>query len=465
MQSITLRKIINFSKAKLKQGKSNLEIEDIVIDSRKVKKKYLFIAIVGENKDGHDYLKEAVDNGAAAVIVDKNFANDLIMDSDTAVLQVENTTKALQDIAHNYRMSFSNLKVIAVTGSAGKTTTKDLIHSVINQKYNCLKTNGNYNNHIGVPLTLLRLTGSEDYAVVEMGMSNLGEIDLLAKIAAPEIGVVTNVAAAHLKQLGSLEKIAQAKKELIDNLQESELAILNYDNNYTRKMGENTAAEVIYFGFADGADLKTKNYDYDQEKEILRFDISYKNSNYSLKFNKAGKYNIYNAMAAVIIGFKLGLMLEEIQVGLLKTKFSSLRMEFLELKNDVKIINDSYNANPLAVKAALDVLAAKKGKRKIAVLASMLELGKQSALKHQEVGEYIAAGEIDILVTIGEKAKEFAIGAALKNSSVKVISLANKKEAVEFLKNEIEFGDLILFKGSRANKLEKIISELKKEEL
>ncbi|MGM0499529.1 MAG: UDP-N-acetylmuramoyl-tripeptide--D-alanyl-D-alanine ligase [Bacillota bacterium] len=461
MENLSLQKIIDFSAAELLQGEINLIIEKIVIDSREANNNSLFIAIIGENQDGHQYLEDAVKNGAAALIVDREIESDFLTDADISILKVDNTTKALQDIAHNYRMSFDDLKVIAVTGSAGKTTTKDLIYSVLSQKYNCLKTEGNYNNHIGLPLTLLRLTAEKEFAVVEMGMSALAEIDLLAKIAVPDLGVVTNVAAAHLKQLGSLENIAKAKKELIDNLSNSDTAVLNYDNLYTKKMGKDSSAEVIYFGFKSGADIQALSYNYSPEQELVNFNLLYKNKKYNFEFNRAGKHNIYNAMVAILIAFKYNLSTSLIQAGLLKTKFSSLRMEFIELNNGAKIINDSYNANPLAVKAALDVLAEKKGTRKIAVLASMLELGESSAEKHQKIGEYAAKKSIDILITVGKEAEEIAVGAASKMQTEKIVKLADNEACINFLLNEIKSGDLILIKGSRANKLEEIIEELR----
>ncbi|MGP3779439.1 UDP-N-acetylmuramoyl-tripeptide--D-alanyl-D-alanine ligase [Halanaerobium saccharolyticum] len=466
MQNLNLAEIIDFSGAELLQGDADKVIEEIVIDSREVKDNYLFIAIIGENQDGHLYLSEAVKNGAGAVIVDREIEDDFIKSSDTAILKVDDTTRALQDIAHNYRKSFADLKVIAVTGSAGKTTTKDLIYSVLKQKYSCLKTEGNYNNHIGLPLTLLRLTAAEDLAVLEMGMSALGEIKLLAEIAEPDIGIVTNVAEAHLKQLGSLENIARAKKELIDQLKPSNKAILNYDNLYTRKMGKETTAEVIYFGFEKGADLQTLEYNFDSKNEILNFKSRYKNKNYSFKFYKAGKHNIYNAMAAIITGLEYGLSSAEVQQGLDQAEFSSNRMDFIELKSGVRIINDSYNANPLAVKAALDVLVEHQSKRTIAVLASMLELGEQSQAKHREVGLYAAEKGVDLLVTIGLEAREIAAGAAAgKMPSDRIITLKNNQECIELLAAKINEGDLILIKGSRANHLEEIAAALKTEEL
>jgi len=461
MQNLSLEKIIDFSGAELIQGDNDLIIEEIVIDSREVKNNFLFIAIIGEKKDGHQYLEDAVKNGATALIVDREIKNDFIINNGISILKVDNTTKALQDIAHNYRMTFEDLKVIAVTGSAGKTTTKDLIYSVLSQKYKCLKTEGNYNNHIGVPLTLLRLTAEKEFAVIEMGMSALAEIDLLAKIVVPDLGVVTNVAAAHLKQLGSLENIAKAKKELIDNLMSSDTAVLNYDNLYTKKMGQDSLAEVFYFGFESGADIQALSYNYDPDQELVNFTLLYKNKKYNFEFNRVGKHNIYNAMVAILIAFKYNLNTSLIQAGLLKTEFSSLRMEFIELKNGAEIINDSYNANPLAVKAALDVLAEKNSTRKIAVLASMLELGESSAEKHQEIGEYAAQKNIDILITIGKAAEKIVSGAVSKMQTKKIISLADNKACTNFLLKEIKSGDLILIKGSRANKLEEIVKELR----
>lgn len=465
MENLSLKKIIDFTDADLLQGDSKKIIREIVIDSREVKDKYLFIAIIGEKQDGHQYLVDAVKNGAAAVIVDRVIEAQYILNSEVAVLKVDDTTKALQDIAHKYRKTFTDLKVIAVTGSAGKTTTKDLIYSVLSQKYSCLKTEGNYNNHIGLPLTLLRLNSNKEIAVLEMGMSALGEIKLLAEIAEPEIGVITNVAAAHLEQLGSLENIARAKKELLDQLQENNTAVLNYDNYYTRKMGENTAARVIYFGFKKASDLQTVAYKFDRKKEILNFELEYGSHKYSFNFNKAGKHNIYNAMAAVIIALEYGLSPTEIQQGLLQTEFSSNRMEIIELQAGVRIINDSYNANPLAVKAALEVLTAHAADRKIAVLASMLELGEKSSASHQEIGLCAAQKNIDLLVTIGKKGREIAAGAREEMENDKIITLNNNQECIDYLAAEIKKGDLILIKGSRANKLEEIAAGLKNKEL
>ncbi len=465
MQNLSLETIIKYSGAELLQGDRDRIIEEIVIDSREVKDNYLFIAIIGENQDGHLYLKDALKNGAKAVIVDREIESKFVKGSEISILKVDDTTKALQDIAHNYRKSFAELKVIAVTGSAGKTTTKDLIYSVLEQKYSCLKTEGNYNNHIGLPLTLLRLTADNKFAVLEMGMSALGEIERLAKIAEPDFGIVTNVAAAHLEQLGSLENIAEAKKELIDQLGKEDTAILNYDNTYTRKMGETAESEVLYFGFERGADIQVLDYYFDSEKEKLSFKVKHEKQDYTFNFKKAGRHNIYNAMTAIIIALKIGLKPEEIQQGLLQAEFSANRMEIIKLSNGARIINDSYNANPLAVKAALDVLEELKAERKIAILASMLELGSESKLKHQEVGAYAVQKGVDLLITIGSKARAIAAGADSEMAADQIIILDNNQDCIDYLAAEIKADDLILIKGSRANKLEEIIAVIRNKEL
>lgn len=463
MNNLNLKQIIKYSSADLIAGKVDKIIKEIVIDSRKVKADYLFIAIIGENKDGHRFIKEAVKNGAAAVIVDRKVEDKSILESDISILRVTDTTKALQSIASNYRISFDNLKLIAVTGSAGKTTTKDLVFSVLSEKYKCLKTKGNYNNHIGLPLTLLRLTGKEDFAIIEMGMSARGEIKLLAQIAQPDIGVITNVAKAHLKQLGTLKNIAQAKKELIDHLGKNKLAILNYDNTYTSQMIPNTKAEVISFGFDQRADINILENEFDSNQEILFFKVQYKNKIYNFKYDKAGKHNLYNSLIAILIGFEFNLNQPEIQQGLLKGIYSDLRMKFISLKNGAKLINDSYNANPLAVRAAVDVLVKYNAERKIVILSSMLELGSDSKEIHKKVGEYIARKKIDFLFTIGSEAKAIALGAEAIMPDANIISFEDKNKCISYLKKNIKKKDLILIKGSRANKLETIAKELKTE--
>lgn len=299
MESLTLAQIAEAASGKIIKGKAEIKIKDIVIDSREVKKDDLFIAIIGEINDGHEFIDSAVENGAKAVIVDRQI-NDY---SNLAVIKVDDTTKALQDIAHYYRMKFKDLKIAAITGSVGKTSTKDMIAAVLAQKYKTLKTSGNYNNQIGLPLTLLRLCSKDEFAVLEMGMSGFGEIELLAELARPQIAVITNVGPAHIEQLGSIENVAAAKKELLDSLDKSGTAILNYDNEYTRKMAENFNSKLITFGFSAGADLQVIENKFNKDLNREEFKIIWQGKKLKFYLNKPGKHNIYNALAAIAIGF------------------------------------------------------------------------------------------------------------------------------------------------------------------
>lgn len=457
MKNISLKEIKKATSADLIRGDLNKNINKIKIDSRKIETGDLFIAIIGESQDGHKFLKSAVENGASAVIVDRK----IDLSDEITALKVEDTTKALQDIARHYRSKYDDLKVIAVTGSAGKTTTKDMTASVLSQKFLTLKTEGNYNNHIGLPLTLLKLDGSQKFAVLEMGMSGFGEIQLLSDIALPDAGLITNVGAAHLEQLGSLENIAKAKKELVDSLDESAVVFLNYDNKYTQKMEKGFEGKVIYFGFEEGADIRVVDYSFNKSEIRQDFKLKYKDKFYGFYIKKPGKHNIYNALSAAAVGFEYNISAEDIQKGLLEADFTALRMETITLDNQAVLINDCYNANPLSVRAAVDVLTEFPGKRKIAVLASMLELGEESAAAHKNIGNYISEKNIDILVTVGKKAEMIAAGA--KEAGMfndKIYSFNSNEEAAEFMQSEYREKDIILIKGSRANEMEKISEKL-----
>jgi UDP-N-acetylmuramoyl-tripeptide--D-alanyl-D-alanine ligase len=457
MENISLKEIKKATSAYLIRGDLDKNIKEIKIDSREIESGDLFIAIIGENQDGHIYLKSAVESGAAAVIVSR----EVELPEGISILKVNDTTRALQDIAGYYRRKYKDLKVIAVTGSAGKTTTKDMISAVLSEKFSTLKTEGNYNNHIGLPLTLLKLNGSEDFAVLEMGMSGFGEIELLSEIALPNAGIITNVGAAHLEQLGSLENIAKAKKELVDSLDESAVAFLNHDNKFTRKMGNAFEGKIIYFGFEEGADLRVVDYSFNKDQLRQDFKLKYKDKFYDFYIKKPGKHNIYNALSAVGVGFEYNIGAEDIQKGLLEAEFTALRMETISLDNQRVLINDCYNANPLSVRAAVDVLSEFPGGRKIAVLASMLELGKESKAAHKNIGNYIFEKNINILLTVGKQAEMIAVGAEEAGMKSKnILSFKSNDEAAEFLMSENRKRDIILIKGSRANEMEKISEKL-----
>ena len=453
MEELSIKQIRKAVGGKIVQGDPETKVKNVCIDSRILKEEDLFIAIIGERFDGHSFLEEAVNKGAKAVIVDRSI-NPY---PNLSIIRVKDTTKALQDLAHFNRKRYKDLKVIGVTGSVGKTTTKDMLAWVLNQKYKVLKSKGNYNNHYGLPLSLLSLEGDEDIAVLEMAMSNIGEIKKLAEIAIPEIGVVTNVGQAHLKNLDNVANVAEAKKELIEGLPEKGLAVLNYDNEYVRKMDSAfTGKKIIYYGLQDGADISASNISHDHEKNNVKFELSYKNKKKNIIINKPGEHNIYNALAAISIAREFDVDWNLIEESFKNLDFSSLRLEIKD-KDDFTVINDSYNANPLSMKAAIDVLKEISKKRSIAVLGDMLELGPKKEEAHYEIGKYITEKNIDILITVGELAEIIANAAEDNMKKEKIYRVKNNEEAYNIIKNITKKEDCILVKGSRKMKMEEIV--------
>ena len=455
MKPISISEIEKAVSGKLMQGNGNKKVTSVSIDTRTLEKGDIFIALKGENYDAHNFVEEAVKKGASALIVEKNNIN---FDS-VPIIVVEDTLKALQDFAHYYRMTFSDLKVIGITGSAGKTTTKDMVEGVLKSKYKVLKTKKNLNNHIGVPLTLLELEGDEDFAVIEMGMSSIGEIRKLSRIARPQIGIITNVGPSHLEELGDVETVAQGKSELIEELPGSGTAVLNYDNNYVRKMKKNFQGEnIIYYGFNENADVYVK--DINEGVEGNRYTINYRGEEVVLYITRPGKHNIYNALSAVIAGRENGIEWSSIQSGINNADYSELRMD-IKKANNFRIIDDTYNANPLSVKAGINVLTVISNNRSIAVLGDMLELGDYREQAHRNVGKYVASKGVDFLICCGELARYFASGAKEAGMEKKsIFKVLSNSEAIEVLENLINPGDTLLIKGSRGMEMEEIVDAL-----
>jgi UDP-N-acetylmuramoyl-tripeptide--D-alanyl-D-alanine ligase len=449
-----IRKAVN---GKIVQGDPSSEIHNISIDSRKLEPGDLFIAIIGERFDGHNFISEAVGKGARALIVDRSIKAY----PNIAIIRVKDTTKALQELAHYNRIRYKSLEVIGVTGSVGKTTTKDMIASILQEQYKILKSRGNYNNYYGLPLSLLSLKGNEDLAVVEMAMSNLGEIKLLTEIASPRIGVVTNVGPAHLKNLDNVNNVAKAKQELIEGLPEDGIAILNYDNDFVRGMDEAfTGKRVIYYGLDNDADIFADNINTDEKEKNISFDVNYNGNKISTMINKPGEHNIYNALAAIAVAREYKIDWNIIKDGLKNLNVSSLRLDIKE-SSGITIINDTYNANPLSMKAGINVLTDLAKDRTIAVLGDMLELGPQEEKAHYKLGKYIARKGINELITVGKLSEIIANGAedhGLDDSNIYRVS--GNDQAVEILQNISGRGDSILIKGSRKMKMERIVDEL-----
>jgi UDP-N-acetylmuramoyl-tripeptide--D-alanyl-D-alanine ligase len=452
MASFTLDEVQAAFPAVVLQTQQN-KFCDIVTDTRFVKKGVLFVALTGEKFDGHDFLQAAIENGAAGVLVSRKYSEAELRDLPVTVIQAADTLTAYQLLAKVYRRRFS-IPVIAITGSNGKTTTKDFTAAVLSAKFNVLKTEANFNNEIGLPKTLLQLKANHQAAVVEMGMRGFGQIAELAEIAQPTIGIVTNVGETHMELLGSLANIAKAKAELVEHLDESSVVILNADNPFVAAMQTKVKGKCVTFGIEKISDLRAGHIKT-VHKNCTEFDCTFKGKTDSFVLPIVGRHNVYNVLAALAVGFTLGLSAVEMQKGL--TGFAATKMRFeIQQVGLYQVINDAYNASPMSMKAALETLAEVAEKRKIAVLGDMLELGSVSVEAHKNIGKLVADQKIDALITFGDMAAHIAQEA--RTAGVKLVYTCNSHaEAGKVLNEILQPDDTILFKGSRGMQMEKII--------
>jgi UDP-N-acetylmuramoyl-tripeptide--D-alanyl-D-alanine ligase len=439
-------------------------------DTRKVRPGSIFAALKGERFDAHDFLAQAIAGGAGALIISQPEAWTKlhgIQSSQTSelniaipVILVEDTLQALQHLA-GYNRRKAGVPVVAVTGSNGKTSVKDMIAAVLEQKYRVLKTGGNFNNEIGLPLTLLELGPEHQAAIVEMGMRGRGEIQQLARIAQPDIGVISNIGEAHIELLGSMENIAQAKGELLAELPATGAAILNGDDPWLRKLGEGLDRQAIYYGFGENNHLQATDW---QMTGPTNSEFKVKVSGHkpmSVQIPVPGRHNVLNALAAIGVGLELGLSQEEIGQGLTELSLSKMRLE-IKTGKSWTVINDAYNANPSSMRAALEVLAGYpcQGKR-IAVLGNMLELGEQAEKGHRSIGDTVASLGLDSLVTLGELAGWIAAQAATRGMKQRsIFACTEKEQAIRQLQAILQPGDVVLVKGSRGMKMEEIAASI-----
>lgn len=442
--------------AEMSFGKTNcdIEIKSISIDSREVGENTLFVAVRGENTDGHKYISGAVEKGAVCVMCDKlpeGYTGNYIL--------VEDTIKAISDIAKACRQSI-NPFTVGVTGSVGKTTTKEFISYVLAEKYPTHKSGGNFNTVYGISLTLAALSKIHKAVVAEMGMSALGEISELTQIATPDVAVITNIGTAHLEALGSRENICRAKLEIIEGLKENGTLIFNGDEPLLWEKRE-SFPNSISFGINNClADVYAESIRTNENGTV--FDMVYMDENIdNIELPTFGDHNVYNAMAAYATGVIAGLTESEIRQGLKNYKPSGMRQRIYE-KNGYTVIEDCYNASPESMKASLGVLAKLgKEKRTVAVLGEMRELGEMSDSLHKSVGKHASQLGIDRLYTYGESAIEIAVGALENGFEAEAIVGYNRIDEpsglAEILKNELKENDVVLFKASRAVALEKVI--------
>ncbi len=441
----------------LAAGSPNMEFHGAVADSRNAKGGELFVALPGIRSDGHNYVQAAVKAGAAAVMVSKDVGFNV---GAAAVIRVDDTLKALQAAALSHRLSWSG-RVVGVTGSVGKTGTREICASILSERYNVLRSEKNYNNEIGVPLTLLALSKGIEVAVIEMGMRGSGEIAALACLACPEVGLVTCIGETHLEHLGSVENIARAKAELVQALPADGTAVLPADDPYLNLLKKASSSRCITFGLDAAADIRGENIS--EEESGISFDICSDEDCVRVFIPLPGRHNVLNSLAAAAVAVSLGVSLDECTAGLAGLKGSSMRLEMLQSNEGFRIISDVYNAGPASTKAAIDVLSGIKAKRRIAVLADMLELGSASNRLHREIGAYVVERGTDILFTYGSEAAEIGLGAAAAGMNEREIyHFSAKAELAAALLATVASDDVVLVKGSRGMAMEEIVGILLK---
>ncbi|WP_462332821.1 UDP-N-acetylmuramoyl-tripeptide--D-alanyl-D-alanine ligase [Schwartzia sp. (in: firmicutes)] len=457
MVKFTSAEVLEATGAKLAHGE-NTVFTDVTTDTRKIKEGSLFVALRGERFNGEDFAAEAAKKGAAGVIVSDSCKKEIIDEVQAAVFCVPDTLEAYQKLAHAWRRHF-DIPVVAITGSNGKTTTKDLTAAVLGAAFPVLKTAANFNNEIGLPMTLLQLREEHRAAVVEIGMRGLGQIAALAPVAEPSIGVVVNVGETHMELLGSMENIAKAKGEMVEAIAPGGTAVINADNPYTAAMAEKAApgVRVITFGMEKDSDVRAE--DVRTEGLSQSFTAVFEGrERVKCSIPMAGRHNVMNALAALAVGYSLGIKPEVMAKGLANPDMTKQRFE-CEKHGDYTIINDAYNASPASMEAAFATLAEVAPGRKIAVLGDMLELGDIAVESHRRVGEKAQAAGICALVTRGEMGEEIANGAE-KMGLKDVYRCRTHEEAADVLKKILQPGDTVLFKGSHGMQMDKIIELL-----
>ena len=451
-------------------------ITDATVDSRQVIPGALFVALPGEKVDGHDFVQNAFEKGAHFALIERELPEDIpVLDlrGDHAgklatvleppfALRVENSLAALQKVAKYWR-SRLNPRVVGITGSVGKSTTKELVAAILEQRYSTLKNPGNLNNEIGLPLTILRLGKGHQRAVLEMGFYVPGEIAFLCEIASPQIGVVTNIGTVHAERAGTQEDIAHGKAELVQALPPAPegTAILNIDDPWVRWMATQTQARVFFYGFDPKADLWADQVE-GLGLEGIRFRLHYGNEVLHLKVPLIGRHSVHTVLRAAAVGLVEGLTWHDIVRGL-RYGHPQLRLVAVRSKRGALILDDTYNASPQSTMAALNLLEELSG-RKIAVLGDMLELGRYEEIGHQKIG--VRAAEVaEIIVTVGERARIIARTARrLRHPHQVVVDFTECEEAIAYLNERLQENDVVLVKGSRGMRMDRIVSALEKNE-
>ena len=460
MKDLSIKNIIEVTKGKLLVGNEEYICKSYSKDTRTIKNGDCYIGIKGENFDGNIFWEKALENGASTVIVQNVEIEDekLKKWADKNIIKVEDTLEALYSLAR-YKRSLYDIPVIAITGSVGKTSTKDIVANVVSKKYKTLKTEGNNNNNIGLPFTILRLQ-DEEVAVLEMGMNHFGEISLLSSIANPTICIITNIGTSHIGNLGSRENILKAKLEILEG-NKKKAVIVNNDNDLLHKWQKENKENynIKTYGIKEQSDIMAKDIKLEENKSTFTCKIN--NLEEKINVPVGGEHFILNALCAITVGEVLKIEEDKIKEGIESFELTKKRMDIVELKNGIKIINDAYNASLESMTASLKVLSEFK-ERKIAVLGDMFELGDFSEELHRKVGKEVVKNNVDILIACGENAKYIADVAKEKMSKENIYYLENKEEIEPLLEKIVKNNDVILFKASNGMGFYKIAERLVK---
>ncbi len=458
MKNLTLENIAKAVEGKLFHGENipaDTEAEGVVIDSRQVGKNYIFVAIKGERVDGHDFVRDVFEKDALAMIAERE------LDTDRPYILVESSLEALKKLAAYYREGLDT-KIVGITGSVGKTSTKEFISSVLGQKYKVLKTEGNFNNEIGVPLTLFKIRDFHEVAVIEMGISDFGEMHRLSYMVRPDICVMTNIGLCHLENLGSRDGILKAKSEIFDFASRDAVAVLNMDDDKLYSVKEVKNRKPVYYGMNRNADVYAESVEangiYGTKAVIF---LKKEDKKIEVKIPLPGKHMVYNAMAAATVGEILGLGAEEIRQGIENIQSVGGRLHIIETEK-YTIIDDCYNANPVSVRSSLDVLNNAE-ERKVAILGDMFELGADEKKLHYQLGEYFKEKQIDMAVLAGELSENTYQGIRDSGAATQVYYYKTLEDLLDYLDIMVQEKDVILVKASHSMHFEKIVEKLRNE--
>lgn len=450
MLELNLQEIVKATKGALLKEADVKEIKAVSTDTRKIEEGTMFIALKGENFNGNNYILDAFNKGAKIAIVDEVKCDLNQLKEDVALIKVQNTGRALMDLAKFYREKLG-LKVVGITGSAGKTSTKDLVAAVLSDKYKVFKTKGNFNNEIGLPLMILELDSTYDVAILEMGMRGLGQIRELAEIASPDLGIITNIGISHIEILKTRENILKAKMEIATFFDKNNTLVVCGNDDFLGALPE-AEYKIVKTGVGENFEIGAKNIALEELSSKFTVYDGEKEEEFSL--DMPGEHNISNLMLGIAIAKELGVSFEEMKRGLKNIEATSMRLELIK-KDGFSILNDCYNSSPVAVKSAIDVMKNIEGKRRIVVLGTMRELGHKSEEAHEEIGKYAKENGIEKVLCFGDFSENIKEGYGEGGTVYK-----NKEQLINDLLNIVCEGDIILVKASRSLKFEEITKAL-----